>query len=196
MNKHDPERLLKAGIPVRFHGKTLAAFQPDSPAQTDALAWATAFAANYRTSPQCALLVGRTGTGKTHLAAGIALEALLTDYVEQVHFTTVQKAIRRVKDSWTSKPGSESEREARMALTSPRLLILDEVGMNLGTEFEQRLFFDVLNERHEAMKPTILISNLNLKDVQAYLGLRVIDRMREDGGKLFVFDWESHRGAS
>lgn len=83
-----------------------------------------------------------------------------------------------------------------MALTSPRLLILDEVGMNLGTEFEQRLFFDVLNERHEAMKPTILISNLNLKDVQAYLGLRVIDRMREDGGKLFVFDWESHRGAS
>lgn len=29
--------------------------------------------------------------------------------------------------------------------------------------------------------------------IKSYLGERLIDRIREDGGERIVFDWESHR---
>ena len=75
----------------------------------------------------------------------------------------------------------------------PDLLILDEVGVQFGTETEKNLLFDVLNERYEKRKSTLLLSNLPLNEVRAYLGERVFDRMREDGGDVVTFGWESQR---
>ena len=40
----------------------------------------------------------------------------------------------------------------------------------------------------------MICSNLELADVRAYLGERVFDRLREDGGMAVPFDWASHRG--
>ena len=40
------------------------------------------------------------------------------------------------------------------------LLILDEVGIQFGTETERLILFQLLNERYTQVKPTILISNL------------------------------------
>lgn len=191
---HNPDRLDKAGIPLRFRSKTLKSFVAKTPRQQAVLDWSMAFVATYQDSPAGAILIGQVGSGKTHIAIGIALAALLRDYVENVQFMTAQRAIRRIQESWKAKPGAESEREAREAVTKPRLLILDEVGMTLGTEFESRLMFELLNDRHEAMKPTILISNLNREGLETFLGPRVIDRLREDGGKMLTFDWPSHRG--
>ena len=53
---------------------------------------------------------------------------------------------------------------------------------------------DVLNERYEKRKPCLLLSNLAIDDVKAYLGERIFDRLREDGGEAVAFDWASHRG--
>lgn len=85
----------------------------------------------------------------------------------------------------------------------PDLLILDEVGVQFGSDTERLLLFDILNERYERRRPTILMSNLALDDaeeggrvvpgIKSYLGERVFDRLREDGGQSVVFDWPSHR---
>ena len=40
------------------------------------------------------------------------------------------------------------------------------------------------------------MSNLTTNEVRDYLGERIFDRMREDGGQVRVFDWESYRGQS
>ena len=74
------------------------------------------------------------------------------------------------------------------------LLILDEVGVQFGSDTEKLILFDVLNERYEKRRPTLVLSNLSLPDVEQYLGERIFDRLREDGGEAVVFDWESHRG--
>jgi len=103
------------------------------------------------------------------------------------------KAIRRVKDSWSTESG-ENESQAVRAFTLPDLLILDEVGIQAGTEFEKNILFDLLNARYERRKPTILISNLEIDEVREFLGERVFDRLREDGGEVIPFTWESHRG--
>ena len=110
-----------------------------------------------------------------------------------VLFTTVMRAIRRVKDTW-SRESRESETQAIAALVFPDLLILDEIGVQFGSDTERLILFDVLNERYEKRRPTLLLSNLNIDEVKAYLGERVFDRLREDGGEAIVFDWASWRG--
>jgi DNA replication protein DnaC len=62
-----------------------------------------------------------------------------------------------------------------------------------GSTSEQNLLFDVINERYNNRLPTLLLSNLTQAEVVAVLGERVIDRLREDGGKVITFDWQSAR---
>lgn len=188
-------QLGQSGIPARFQDRTLQSFVATTDAQRKALTFAQEYAADFGEVlrvGRSALFVGKPGTGKTHLAAGIGMH-IMREQNRTVLFTTVMRAIRRVKDSW-SKDNGESESQAIATLVSPDLLILDEVGVQFGSAFEKNILFDVLNERYEKRLPAIMLSNLPMVEVTAYLGARVIDRMREDGGAQIVFDWESHRG--
>ena len=183
-----------AGIPDRFHTRTLDTFEAETPEQQYALEFAKTYAASFSDAlktGRCALFVGKPGTGKTHLAVGIGLRIMGAEN-RTVLFTTVMRAIRRVKDSW-AKDSRETESQAIAALTYPDLLILDEVGVQFGSDFERNMMFDVLNERYEKRRPTILLSNLSKDELVGFLGERVFDRMREDSGKFVAFDWDSHR---
>jgi DNA replication protein DnaC len=183
-----------AGIPERFQSRTLDVFEAETPDQQRALEFAREYAADFARAlktGRCALFVGKPGTGKTHLAVGIGLRIMGAEN-RTVLFTTVMRAIRRVKDSW-AKESRETESQAIAALTYPDLLILDEVGVQFGSDFERNIMFDVLNERYEKRRPTILLSNLSKDELVGFLGERVFDRMREDGGKFVSFDWDSHR---
>lgn len=186
-------RIGSACIPERFRDRTLDTYKPANPGQEKALKFAREYAEAFhevRRTGRCAIFVGNPGTGKTHLAVGIALHVMKQQ--RSVLFTTVQRAIRRVKDTW-AKGSEESESAAINAIAYPDLLILDEVGVQFGSEFEKQVIFDILNERYEKRKPTILLSNIPAKDLSSYLGERVADRLREDGGKVIAFDWESYR---
>lgn len=188
-------RLRSSCIPERFLDRTLKNFKAETPEQQRALAFANAYADdfdNVMKTGRCALFVGAPGTGKTHLAAGIALRLMHRDK-RSVLFTTVMRAIRGIKDTW-AKGSETTETQAIEALVFPELLILDEVGVQFGSETEKLMLFDVLNERYEKRKPCLLLSNLAIEDVKAFLGERVFDRLREDGGEAVAFDWESYRG--
>jgi DNA replication protein DnaC len=189
-------RIGASGIPERFRDRTLKSYRAENEGQRQALEFAQSYADdfdNVMATGRSALFIGSPGTGKTHLAVGIGLRIMHRDG-RMVLFSTVMRAIRRVKDTWGG--GQESETEAIAALTFPDLLILDEVGVQFGSETEKLILFDVLNERYERRRPTLLLSNLELEAVRAYLGERIFDRMREDGGQVVPFGWESHRGKS
>lgn len=181
----------KSGIPERFKNRTLDSYVADSDQKKRALDFALEYALQFDgESGKSALFVGRPGTGKTHLAVGIAISAMRDGY--SAMFYTVMRAIRRVKDTW-SRDSKESESDAIAALVEPDLLILDEVGIQFGSETEKLILFDILNERYEKRRSCILLSNLSIEEVSAFLGERVIDRLREDGGEVIPFTWESHR---
>ena len=74
-----------------------------------------------------------------------------------------------------------------------KLLILDEVGVQMGTEAEKLLIYEVINGRYENYRPTILISNLSFKEMENYIGARSIDRLKSKDGAMVVMDWESYR---
>lgn len=184
-----------ACIPERFQDRTLKSFIATTPAQEHALQFAVNYANTFDDAlktGRSAVFAGKPGTGKTHLAAGIALRLMHRDK-RVVFFTTVRKAIGRVKATW-NKDSTENEQDAIKALTTPDLLILDEVGVQFGSDTEKLIMFDIINERYETRRPTILLSNLAVTEIKSYLGERIADRLREDGGDFIVFDWESHRG--
>lgn len=187
-------RLGTAGIPDRFRDRTLETYDASSPGQRRALEFAQSYADGFDEAiktGRSALFLGKPGTGKTHLAIGVALHIMKQGH--SALFCTVMRALRRVKDTW-SRGSEESETEAVESLVFPDLLILDEVGVQFGSDTEKLILFDVLNERYERRRPTLMLSNLALPEVKAYLGERVFDRIREDRGEAIIFDWDSHRG--
>lgn len=183
----------RSGIPSRFADRTLDGFKPATPAQERVLKICRAYADRFddRLANGGGLVMcGQPGTGKTHLACAIGNQIAKSG--RTTLFMSVMDAVRRVKQTWGRKDG-ETESQAIAAMLRPDLLILDEVGVQFGSETEKLILFETINGRYSEMRPTILISNLPANELGAYLGERVIDRMEEGGGAVLAFDWESKR---
>lgn len=136
------------------------------------------------------VLCGNPGTGKTHLAC--AMGRYLTEQCKTVVFDTVLGAVRHIKETYR-RDADRTESDALHDMIAPDLLILDEVGVQIGSEHEKMLVFEIINERYQECRSTVLISNLNREELTAYLGERVMDRFRESGA-VVAFDWKSYRG--
>jgi DNA replication protein DnaC len=179
-------------IPKRFQTRTFETYQATTEAQRKNLEkcreYAALFEQNHKEGNSL-LLLGKPGTGKTHLAAAIAIKVMEGKHTAL--YRTVSGILQLVKGSYGDSDYSESE--AFASLVKPSLLIIDEVGATKPTEFEKAVLFEVINRRYEEMLPTIVISNLMPKELSEAMGERCIDRLRE-GGTAAVFDWASMRG--
>ncbi|HFQ9372191.1 ATP-binding protein, partial [Klebsiella pneumoniae] len=102
------------------------------------------------------------------------------------------KIAREFKSTW-SKTATRSEEDVIRFFTKPDLLIIDEVGIQFGSEAEKMIMFEIINTRYERLKPTILISNLPKDELTQFIGERVIDRMNDGGGCTISFTWDSYR---
>jgi len=185
-------KLGEACIPERFKSRRLDNFTADGKGQQDALDICMKFAEDFPANAGKSLLfLGLPGTGKTHLSVGIC-QMIMELHGSTALFTSAMKMLQRIKGTWNPR-SEESELNAIKVFVRPDLLVLDEIGVQFGSETEKNILFHVINERYERNKPVILISNLTLKEIVPYLGERVYDRLREDGAESVVFAWESFR---
>ena len=183
----------RAAIPQRFADRRLSTYVPQGEPARRALEIATTYAANFELMLERGsglIFCGGVGTGKTHLAVGIAHEIMARDLSPV--FTSVMGAVRVVKETY-SRDANMTERDAIRSFITPDLLILDEVGVQFGSDTEKLILFEIINGRYEEVKPTIVISNLAKDALAQFLGERSFDRLREGGGRLVVFDWPSYR---
>lgn len=178
------ERLNCSMIPRRFRNKTLDNFETKEKFQQFVKTIADDYVADLENNignGVSLVFLGPCGTGKTHLACGIAHEAIKRGHTAL--FVSVSTLIRKVRASW----GTKTEEEVLKVFTDCDLMVLDEVGIQAGTENERNILFDVLNTRYADMRPTIVISNLKLVEITNYLGTRIIDRLSENGGQVVPF---------
>ena len=98
------------------------------------------------------LLVGSPGTGKTHLAIAIGIEAALKRY--SVHFVSCQNLL---SDLLTAEEENRLEKRLKQ-YTRYKVLIIDEIGyLNLDNK-AANLFFQLISRRYER-RSTIITTN-------------------------------------
>ena len=107
-------------------------------------------------------------------------------------YTSAIDAVRMIRNTWR-RDSERTETQVLDMLAGVDLLVLDEVGVQYGTEAEQVNLFDIIDKRYRALMPTILLTNQGKAGLKSFLGDRSFDRLRE-GGQWVVFDWESYRG--
>lgn len=180
-----------AAIPPRFIGRSFENFKATTEGQRAALKVAQDFAENFDANLKRGtglILSGLPGTGKSHLAAA-ALQAIMPAHCGL--YTTCMGVIRTIRGTWR-KDSEKSESQVLHMLGTVPLLVLDEIGVQYGTDGEQTILFDVLDRRYRDMMPTILLTNQDKDGFKAFIGERSFDRLTEIS-RWVAFDWASYR---
>jgi len=196
-NKRESIRIIAyqdyAGIPERFKKCTLENYIIENKGQENALKESRKYLDNYeieKTTGAAMFYCGSFGTGKTHLSIAILNNLIVNKKIRGIYSTTM-KMIRDIRSSYTNN--NLSEQKLIDKYVNIELLILDEVGVQMGTDAEKLLIYEVINGRYENYKPTIILSNLSFDGITKYLGARSIDRLKGKNRSMIIMDWESHR---
>jgi DNA replication protein DnaC len=149
---------------------------------------------------------GKRGTGKTQIAYQIARNATLRDThfpqewkdrfalpvkTRPCVYTKAMDIFMRMKNGF-SRPDQPSELEIVEGLVQAAFLVIDEAHVRGETKYEDDKLTHIIDKRYDAMRPTMLITNLTNKDFAAQLSPSILNRIEEIGGGIEC-NWESFR---
>lgn len=134
------------------------------------------------------LFLGNTGTGKNHLAAAIIRNRLLDGK------TAIIWRVKKLIDELLGAT-LEEKRDMLRELYDVDLLIINELGRSTDKKFFQDTLFDLLDERHENFKQTIIISNLSKEGIYGMFD-EALQRKLSESAITIEFDWQSYKGGA
>jgi DNA replication protein DnaC len=149
---------------------------------------------------------GNRGTGKTQIAYEIAINARFPDRFfpskKQDRYTIdgepraaiYKKAMRIFLElkAGFNRPDKPSECEVIDTLVNAAFLVIDEAHVRGESKYEDDKLTHIIDERYDAMRPTMLVTNLTNKDFAAQLSPSIISRIQEIGGGIEC-NWQSYR---
>jgi DNA replication protein DnaC len=126
-----------------------------------------------------AILLGRPGRGKTHLAIAVAYKAIQNGFVSR--FVTVAELLNELH-----RATGDTRRDVVDSFVEPDVLVLDELGYLTYGPDAANLLFQVVDQRYLAKRPIVVTSN---KDPAAWgsvlhdgdLAEAIVDRLLERG---------------
>ncbi|MER7750868.1 ATP-binding protein [Kitasatospora sp. NPDC097643] len=170
------EAALSAGLPPRYrdalatHPQVLAWVR-----QVAALATAPSTGARSQvTTGPSLLMAGVVGAGKTHEAYGAVRALVQAGIGVRWRATTAADLYAELR------PSSDTDSERALAAYSRvPLLILDDLGAAKSSEFVEEQTYRLINRRYNHMLPTLITTNLQIRDLKAHLGDRVTSRLAQ-----------------
>ena len=196
------ERLLgRSGIKKRFQQRTFENFRCDTPGRKKCYGIAKEYADNFayhRARGDGLYIEGTNGTGKTHLAAAIALQLIKQGV--PVICKTSSDLLLDIKKSFDNEGAREHEILA--VYKKVDLLIIDDLGKEQCSDWSMSTLYSILNDRYEDMKPTIVTTNYNADTLANALTpkgfdntkiVAIISRLRETS-TVMTMAWADIRG--
>lgn len=150
--------------------------ETDNPA---ALAWAQAFLVDPATAGNL-LLLGPTGTGKTHLAAAL-IRRVASARAQTIGRPLRWRALSHPQFNADMRPSPDGAHNAQMAACQATdLLFLDDVGAGMSTDWTADTLYRLADVRWSRQRPTIAASNLIPTELRAFAGQRVWERLTDE----------------
>lgn len=200
LRKQKIESILgKSGIKKRYLSRTIDSFSVTAENKRS-FEVATDYIKNFReyfTQGKGLYLEGPCGTGKTHLAIAIALVIINTG-VPVICKTSID-ILGDIKRCY-ERNSEVTEEEVLEAYKTVDLLIIDDLGKEQVTEWSVPVLYSILNERYEALLPTIITTNYNTTALAEKLSAKgdaetataIISRFVESS-KRVTMSWADYR---
>jgi DNA replication protein DnaC len=152
------KRLLAAArIPTRYSNCTFATYDHQSSGSLkSARMWAESMVEDYPAVEQGLLLMGRAGIGKTHLAVAV-LRGLLEKGVPCL-FCEFGALLKQIQDSY-NQISKTSELRVLAPVYQAEVLVLDELGASVPTDWVRDTMYQIINKRYNDRKLTIFTTN-------------------------------------
>lgn len=181
----------RSGIQPLHQGCSVNNFEAD----TEGKQYAKRFAYEYITgfednNGQGFIFSGTPGTGKNHLAAAICNALIKAN--KSCLVITVNELMQKLRNTY-QQDSAITEDQFIQSVIGYDLLVLDEIGLQRGTDAERLAINQIVDQRVCRIKPTGMLTNLSAEEMGKMLGDRIMDRMKMNGGKWIPFNWESHR---
>lgn len=122
------------------------------------------------------MLYGEPGNGKTHAVSCIANYLMLRGI--PTICVSINKMLERIKETYSSY-GKEGEETVLKSLSNADLLIIDDLGTEQKNEWSAAKIYNIMDSRYRNGLPTIITTNINLKDLENMYQKRTYDRLME-----------------
>jgi DNA replication protein DnaC len=154
--------LAAARIPKRYEHCELANYDTDFPGASPSLAeahfMASSFAEKYDPHGDRGLLIiGKIGTGKTHLGVGIIKKLILNKGVPCL-FYDYRELLKQIQNSYNAAVQT-TELDVLRPVFDTEVLVLDELGAVKPTEWVWDTVSLILNTRYNDNRTTIITTN-------------------------------------
>ena len=149
------------------------------------------FAENFGKTEKNLLLIGKTGTGKTHLSTAIARTVIESGY--EVLYDSAQNIVAAFEqDRFKSGYGAGYEPRGDKYLECD-LLILDDLGTEFVNQFTVSCLYNLLNTRLNKGLATVISTNLSPEELSQKYEDRIYSRIVGAGSKILLFGGKDRR---
>lgn len=132
------------------------------------------------------VLIGTNGTGKSHLARAIAHHLEANDHRPAVMVITAPDLLDLLRSGY----GHDDYHDLLNLCRQVSVLILDDLGVEKGSEWAREKLLQVLDWRYQSRQPTVVVTNCRLDELEP----RLRDRLAcEDIGRLLMVLAPSYR---
>jgi DNA replication protein DnaC len=130
------------------------------------------------------LLIGKTGTGKTHLSTAIAKTVIEKGF--SVLYDSTQNILAAFESDKFRSIRDDSEYKSDKYLEAD-LLILDDLGAEFTTQFTVSCLYNLLNTRYNRGLSTVISTNLSDEELQAKYEDRIFSRLVGQDTEILLF---------
>ena len=137
------------------------------------------------------LLIGKTGTGKTHLSTSVAKVIIERGF--DVLYDSVQNIVNAFeKDKFKSGYGTGYEPVADKYLECD-LLVMDDLGTEFVNQFTVSCLYNLFNTRRNRGLATVISTNLSPDELVSKYDDRIYSRIVGEDYRILFFEGKDHR---